>query len=105
MTTTDCSTNRFYSLKETQKENPFMIKNKSESNSKCISDRWSSLDSHDDLSPNSPKNTFKKRDNNFGPDRDRYGNYRKSAFKKETRPKTPPPLTFKLEENEFPPLG
>ena len=113
MSTTDCSKNRFTTLDESRNKNPFMSKNESnESNEsrniKPVSARWSKLSSEEEeeeRTRGSPRNTFQKRRNNFGPDKDKYGNYRKSTFRRETRPKTPPPPTFDLETTDFPPLG
>ena len=128
MSTTDCSKNRFKTLDESQNKNPFMGKNeshfmgkneshfksKNESNEsnesmyvKPASARWSNLSSGEEEERNqsSPRNTFQQRRNNFGPDKDNRGNYRKSSFKRETRPKTPPPPTFDFKEGDFPSLG
>ena len=91
--------------------------------------RWGNL-AQDQGEEQSPKNTFQKRrsdfsrnsrdnnsrDNNsrgnnshgnnlYGRHTDRYGNYKGSPFRRETRPKTPPPKKFKMEETDFPPLG
>jgi len=122
MSTTDCSKNRFTTLDESQNKNPFMSKNKSpfksknesnESNesryTKPASARWSNLspeeEEEEERTQSSPRNTFQQRRHNFGPDKDHRGNYRKSTFRRETRPKTPPPPTFDLKEDEFPSLG
>lgn len=111
MFTTDCSNNRFTTLDESQNKNPFMSKNESNEsrNTKPVSARWSKLSSEEEeeeeRTRRSPRNTFQKRRSNFGPDKDKYGNYRKSTFRRETRPKTPPPPTFDLETTDFPPLG
>ena len=123
MSTTDCSKNRFKTLDESQNKNPFMGKNeshfkskneshfksKNESNesryTKPASARWSNLSSGEERTQSSPRNTFQQRRNNFGPDKDKHGNYRKSSFKRETRPKTPPPPTFDFKEGDFPSLG
>jgi len=112
MSTTDCSKNRFTTLNESQNNNPFMSKNESnESNesryAKPVSTRWSKLSSEEEeeRTRNSPRNTFQKKRSNFGPDKDKYGNYRKSTFRRETRPKTPPPPTFDFKEDDFPSLG
>jgi len=127
MSTTDCSKNRFKTLDESQNKNPFMGKNeshfmgkneshfksKNESNesneskyAKPMSTRWSNLSSEEEERMcDSPRNTFQKRRSNFGPDKDKYGNYRKPTFRKETRPKTPPPPTFDFKEGDFPSLG
>ena len=128
MSTTDCSKNRFKTLDESQNKNPFMGKNeshfmgkneshfnsKNESNesnesryTKPASARWSNLSSgeEEERTQSSPRNTFQQRRNNFGPDKDKHGNYRKSSFRKETRPKTPPPPTFDFKEGDFPSLG
>ena len=109
MSKEDCSSNRFNTLKETKK-NPFLSNKKFEKQGPQNT-RWSNL-SQDDYQKEdrSPKNSFRKRNNNFdkrpyGKNTDRYGNYRGSPFRKETRPKTPPPKTFKMEETDFPPLG
>jgi len=40
-----------------------------------------------------------------GNERGRYNNNYRSAFRRETRPKTPPPKTFKLADDDFPALG
>ena len=118
MSTTDCSNNRFKTLDESQNKNPFMGKNeshfmgKNESNesryTKPASARWSNLSSgeeEEERTQSSPRNTFQQRRNNFGPDKDKHGNYRKSSFRRETRPKTPPPPTFDFKEDDFPSLG
>jgi hypothetical protein len=114
MSTTDCSKNRFTTLDESQNKNPFMSKNKSnksnESNesryTKPVSTRWSNLSpEEEERTQSSPRNTFQQRRNNFGPDKDKHGNYRKSTFRRETRPKTPPPPTFDFKEDDFPSLG
>ena len=125
MSTTDCSKNRFKTLDESQNKNPFMGKNeshfmgkneshfnsKNESNEsmyvKPASARWSNLSSgeEEERTQSSPRNTFQQRRNNFGPDKDKHGNYRKSSFRRETRPKTPPPPTFDFKEGDFPSLG
>ena len=125
MSTTDCSKNRFKTLDESQNKNPFMGKNeshfmgkneshfksKNESNEsmyvKPASARWSNLSSgeEEERTQSSPRNTFQQRRNNFGPDKDKHGNYRKSSFRRETRPKTPPPPTFDFKEDDFPSLG
>ena len=126
MSTTDCSKNRFKTLDESQNKNPFMGKNeshfmskneshfmgKNESNesryTKPASARWSNLSSgeeEEERTQSSPRNTFQQRRNNFGPDKDKHGNYRKSSFRRETRPKTPPPPTFDFKEGDFPSLG
>ena len=125
MSTTDCSKNRFTTLDELQNKNPFMGKNeshfkskneshfksKNESNesryTKPVSARWSNLspEEEEERTQSSPRNTFQQRRNNFGPDKDHRGNYRKSTFRRETRPKTPPPPTFDLKEDDFPSLG
>ena len=117
MSTTDCSKNRFSTLDESQNKNPFMSKNKShfksknESNesmyAKPASARWSKLsyEEEEERTQSSPRNTFQQRRNNFGPDKDKHGNYRKSTFRRETRPKTPPPPTFDFKEDDFPSLG
>jgi len=105
MTTIDCSTNRFTSLEETQQKNPFMNKSQTKKTFENVSGRWSNLKAEEDEDTNrSPKNTFKKR-SNFGPNKDRYGNYRKPMFRRETRPKTPPPPEFDFKEDDFPVLG
>ena len=113
MNTADCSKNRFITLDESQNKNPFLSKNKSnesnESNesryTKPVSARWSKLSSEEERTQSSPRNTFQQRRNNFGPDKDKHGNYRKSTFRRETRPKTPPPPTFDFKEDDFPSLG
>ena len=115
MSTTDCSKNRFTTLDESQNKNHFMNKNKSpfmnknESRyTKPASTRWSKLSSEEEeeeRSQSSPRNTFQPRRSNFGPDKDKHGNYRKSTFRRETRPKTPPPPTFDFKEGDFPSLG
>lgn len=110
MSTTDCSKNRFTTLNESQNNNPFMSKNESNESryTKPVSTRWSKLSSEEEeeeRTRDSPRNTFQKRRSKFGPDKDKYGNYRKSTFRRETRPKTPPPPTFDLETTDFPPLG
>jgi len=107
MATTDCSKNRFATIDKLQNNNPFISKKQSNKSryTKPVPTRWSKLSSEEEKIHNSPRNTFQKRQSNFGPDKDRYGNYRKSAFRKETRPKTPPPPTFDLETTDFPPLG
>jgi hypothetical protein len=108
---TDGSNNRFTTLDESQNNNPFASKNESnESNeskyAKPMSTRWSNLSSEEEERMcDSPRNTFQKRRSNFGPDKDKYGNYRKPTFRKETRPKTPPPPTFDFKEGDFPSLG
>ena len=53
----------------------------------------------------SPRNTFRKDKSNFGPDKDKYGNYRKPTFRRTTRPKTPPPKIFDYKDDDFPTLG
>ena len=114
MSTTDCSKNRFTTLDGSQNKNPFLSKNKSnesnESNesryTKPVSARWSNLSpEEEETTQSSPRNTFQQRRNNFGPDKDKHGNYRKSTFRRETRPKTPPPPTFDFKEDDFPSLG
>jgi len=110
MSTTDCSKNRFTTLNESQNNNPFMSKNESNESryAKPVSTRWSKLSSEEEeeeRTRNSPRNTFQKKRSNFGPDKDKYGNYRKSTFRRETRPKTPPPPTFDFKEDDFPSLG
>ena len=110
MSTTDCSKNRFTTLDESKNKNPFMSKNESTEsrNTKHVSARWSNLSSEEEeeeRTRRSPRNTFQKRRSNFGPDKDKYGNYRKSTFRRSTRPKTPPPPTFDLKTTDFPPLG
>jgi hypothetical protein len=116
MSKEDCSSNRFNTLKETKK-NPFLSKKKFENqesqNTQPQNTRWSNLsqDEYRDEESRSPKNSFRRRSRDnfdkrpYGKDTDRYGNYRGSRFRKETRPKTPPPKKFKMEENDFPPLG
>jgi len=121
---TDCSTNRFATLQEAkeEKENPFLVKNKSDTK-KTGGSRWIKLESLENVKIN--ENTFKnsrnhRRDsdnynnsdsNSFRGRRDnrneyeRRGQYHRSAFRRETRPKTPPPKTFKLAEDDFPALG
>jgi len=102
MSTTDCSNNRFVTFFESQKNNLFA--NKRESNeSPPASTRWSTLSSEEERTPDSPRNTFQKSRRNFGPDKN--DNYRKSTFRKETRPKTPPLPTFDFKEDQFPSLG
>lgn len=112
MSTTDCSKNRFTTLDESQNKNPFMSKNKSNKSNesrytKPVSTRWSNLspEEEEERTQSSPRNTFQQRRNNFGPDKDHRGNYRKSTFRRETRPKTPPPPTFDFKEDDFPSLG
>jgi len=71
-----------------------------------VSARWSNLSpEEEERTQSSPRNTFQQRRNNFGPDKDKHGNYRKSTFRRETRPKTPPPPTFDFKEDDFPSLG
>ncbi len=109
---TDCSKNRFNTLDDSKSENPFLSKNKSNDNSTFkkttfVSSRWSnlsSMDADDDSRNRSPKNTFRRKKSNFGPNKDKYGNYRKPTFRR-TRPKTPPPTTFDYKEDDFPTLG
>jgi len=111
MNTADCSKNRFITLDESQNKNPFMGKNESnESNesryTKPVSARWLKLSSEEEeRTQSSPRDTFQQRRSNFGPDKDNHGNYRKSTFRRETRPKTPPPPKFDFKEDEFPSLG
>ena len=110
-------TNRFGCLKPDKDiDNKFLKKS-----SQSMNNRWERNSHSDDkpplqinsrwkMDPPSPKNSFKRRNDNFdkrpyGKNTDRYGNYRGSRFRKETRPKTPPPKTFKMEETDFPPLG
>ena len=132
MSKEDCSNNRFETLKESKK-NPFVSEKKFEKY-EPKNTRWGNL-SQDQDEEQSPKNTFQKRrsdfshnsrdnnshggnsrDNNsrgnnsrgnnlYGRHTDRYGNYKGSPFRRETRPKTPPPKKFKMEETDFPPLG
>jgi len=106
MASTDCSKNRFTTLNESENNNPFISKNESKF-TKPVSTRWSNLSAEeDDERPHgSPKNTFRKKRSNFGPDKDKYGNYRKPTFRRQTRPKTPPPATFNFKEDDFPSLG
>ncbi|MEE8479139.1 MAG: hypothetical protein V3S42_03935 [Candidatus Neomarinimicrobiota bacterium] len=112
MSNEDCSTNRFETLKESKK-NPF-LSNKKFEKKEPQNARWSNLsqdfDRRDNNEERSPKNSFKKRRSDFskkpyGRHTDRYGNYKGSPFRRETRPKTPPPKEFKFEENDFPSLG
>ena len=127
MSKEDCSNNRFETLKESKK-NPFVSDKKFEKY-EPKNTRWQNL-SQEQSEERSPKNTFQKRrsdfsrssydnnsrDNNsrgnnprgnnvYGRHTDRYGNYKGSPFRRETRPKTPPPKKFKMEETDFPPLG
>ena len=122
MSNEDCSNNRFEMLKESKK-NPFVSEKKFEKY-EPKNTRWGNL-AQDQGEEQSPKNTFQKRrsdfsrnsrdnnsrDNNshgnnlYGRHTDRYGNYKGSPFRRETRPKTPPPKKFKMEETDFPPLG
>ena len=108
MSKEDCSNNRFETLKE-QTKNPFLSNKKFEKN-EPQNTRWSNL-SQDNYEERSPKNSFRKRNNDFnsrkpyGRHTDRFGNYKGSPFRRETRPKTPPPKEFKFEENDFPSLG
>ena len=112
MSKEDCSNNRFETLKESKK-NPFVSDKKFEKY-EPKNTRWQNL-SQEQSEERSPKNTFQKRRNDFsrnsqgnnvyGRHTDRYGNYKGSPFRRETRPKTPPPKKFKMEEKDFPPLG
>ncbi len=108
MSKRDCSENRFETLKETNK-NPFLSDKKFEKQ-EPRNTRWSNLEEEEHKEEGSPKNSFRKRRSDFsnkpyGRNTDRYGNYRGSSFRRETRPKTPPPKDFKMEDTEFPPLG
>jgi hypothetical protein len=95
--------------------NPFRRRRRNESNESNESNepvkpasRWSNLKLDEDENPRSPRNSFQKRSGDFGPDKDKYGNYRKPTFRRSTRPKTPPPPTFCLEKSlptDFPALG
>jgi len=90
-------------------------------------------DNYNDNNDNSDSNSFRKRRNDRGYERGnergygrgnergygrgnereyergnnrgRYNNNYRSAFRRETRPKTPPPKTFKLADDDFPALG
>jgi len=107
---TDNSNNRFNNMTTT---NPFMSEkfgdsresNMRESNMRepNVGSRWGDLSIGDEEDNRSPRNSFQR--GKFGPDKDRYGNYRKPTFKRTTRPKTPPPPTFNLKETDFPTLG
>ena len=112
MSKDDCSNNRFETLKESKK-NPFVSDKKFEKY-EPKNTRWGNL-AQEPSKERSPKNTFIKSRNNFsrnssdnrpyGRHTDRHGNYKGSPFRRETRPKTPPPKKFKMEETDFPPLG
>jgi len=123
---TDCSANRFktfeYSTNNSshdsfddsfdEPKNPFRRRKSNESNESTESvkpaSRWSNLKLDEDENPHSPRNSFQKRSGDFGPDKDKYGNYRKPTFRRSTRPKTPPPPVFCLEKSlvtDFPALG
>ena len=112
MSKEDCSNNRFETLKESKK-NPFVSEKKCEKY-EPKNTRWGNL-SQEPSEERSPKNTFIKSRNNglrnssdnrpYGRHTDRHGNYKGSPFRRETRPKTPPPKKFKMEETDFPPLG
>ena len=112
MSKEDCSNNRFETLKESKK-NPFVSDKKFEKY-EPKNTRWGNL-AQEPSKERSPKNTFIKSRNNFsrnssdnrpyGRHTDRHGNYKGSPFRRETRPKTPPPKKFKMKETDFPPLG
>ena len=115
MSSTDCSNNRFIS--SSTKKNIFMSKSNISTNNieeKSVNTRWVNLSYDSDENRQKEKyNTFKKPRNAFsdkskrfyGDRTDKYGNYKGSPFRRETRPKTPPPKEFKMEEKDFPPLG
>ena len=75
------------------------------------------INDNDNYNDNSDSNSFRKRRNDRGyergnergygqgNERGRYNNNYRSAFRRETRPKTPPPKTFKLADDDFPALG
>jgi len=68
-------------------------------------DRWFSLENEilEENEIRKEKNMFKK--NERRNDRDKFGNYRKSFFKRYERPKTPPPKEFEFVEDDFPSLN
>jgi hypothetical protein len=103
---------RFTSLQEVaEKKNPFICKNNKLEKKTQILSRWNELNlikEKNNAFQNSRSNNFKKsnekfdsyeQNNNFNLPRHR------SAFKRNIRPKTPPPKEFNLEKDDFPPLG
>ena len=110
------SSNRFAALKET---NNIFTKNKFNSDSNKFNSNKFNSDSNKFI-PTSSCNTLNSRWNEFGIDVDntnrereererernvfRNNNNRRSFFRRETRPKTPPPKEFKFEEEDFPSL-
>ena len=110
----DGSANRFTVLQE-KPEEPNLFLRKSHNTKPNIVSRWNTLNSIEE-----EKNTFKNNkpnnfhrinesmsyNNNNNNNNNNFKTYKhQSTFKRQSRPKTPPPKEFNLENADFPPLG
>jgi hypothetical protein len=80
-------------------------KEESENSPRRKNERWFGLENEilEENEMRNEKNMFKK--NQHRNDRDKFGNYRKSFFKRYERPKTPPPKKFEFIDSDFPSLN